>query len=127
MKRRRVASVVTVLAGVGYIATAALHATGYDSVTGLAEQGPDELRALMPALWLIFSVDLVVLGLIILVIAWRPLGAGKIILAIAALYPLAAAALQVHFLGFIPPTAILLGVAGLALAAAVTTPRYQPG
>jgi hypothetical protein len=48
------------------------------------------------------------------------MASGWLILVIAAICPLAAAGLQIRFLGFIGPTAILLGVGILTLVAAAT-------
>ena len=120
MNRRQIGSVLAGIAAVGFLATAALHATGYGFVTQLAEQAPAELRPLIPALWLVFSIDLIVLGLIVAVVARRPTAGGWLILVIAAICPLAAAGLQIRFLGFVGPTAILLGVGVVTLIAAVT-------
>jgi hypothetical protein len=121
MSRRRIGTSLTVAAAVAFIATAGLHATGYDSVTALAEQAAGDLASLVPMLWLGFSVDLVVLGLVIGAVALRGAG-GRLILTFTALCPLAAAGLQVRFLGFIAPTAILLAVTVLTLAAAAVRP-----
>jgi hypothetical protein len=71
-----------------------------------------------------FSLDLLILGLIVAVVASRPTAPGRMILVIAALSPLAAAGLQLRFIGFVPPTAILLGLGALTLAAgAVLQPQ----
>jgi len=79
--------VLTAFAAVGYVATAWLHSTGYGSVTELAGQAPADLASLVPALWVMFSLDLVILGLIVALIAWRPSATGRVILVIAALSP----------------------------------------
>lgn len=118
MTRRSVGRGIAGVAAAGFLATAWLHSTGYDSVTELAGTGPPDLEMLMPALWLSFSFDLVVVGLIVAAIAWRPSAAGRAVLAIAALAPLAAAGLQLRFIGFIPPTAILIALGGITLTAA---------
>jgi hypothetical protein len=106
------------VAAVGYLATAWLHGTGFGPVTAAAALGPPELAALVPALWLSFSLDLVVLGLIAAVVAWRPSAAGRLVLAVAALTPLGAAGLQMRFLGFIPPTGLLIALGSITLTAA---------
>lgn len=92
----------------------------------LAVDVPSDLGPVMPALWLVFSLDLAVLGLMVAVIAWRPGVVGRVLLVIAALSPLGAAGLQVWSIGFVPPTAILLGVAALTVAAAAVLPS-RPG
>lgn len=122
MPRRRLGRALTLAAALSFVATAGIHLTGYDSVTALASEGPADLAALVPALWLAFSLDLAVIGLILGVVAIRLAAGGRLILVVAALCPLGAAGLQLRFLGFIPPTAILLAVAGLTLVAAGVRP-----
>jgi len=121
MTRRGFGTGLTIAAAVAYLATAGLHATGYDSVTALAGQTTGDLATLVPMLWLGFSADLVVLALVIGAVALSPVG-GRLVLACAALCPLGAAVLQMRFVGFIPPTAILLAVTALTLAAAAVRP-----
>ncbi len=95
-------------------------------MTEAAADVPSDLGAVMPALWLMFSFDLIVVGLIVGVIAYRPPATARIILWIAALAPLAAAGLQLRFLGFIPPTAILIVLGAVTFAAgAVLGPQRQ--
>lgn len=124
MTRTRLGSILAGIAAAGFLGTAWLHSTGYDSVTELAAAGPDDLQALMPALWLVFSLDLAILGLIVAIVAWRPTGSVRLILLVAALGPIGAAALQLRFLGFVPPTAILLALGALTLAAAAVTDAH---
>lgn len=118
MTRPRIAGMVAGVAAIGYLGTALLHSTGYSSVVELAAEVPSDLGALMPALWLAFSLDLAVVGLIVGVVAWRRPQAGSLILVIASLQPLGTASLQLRYIGFVPPTAILLAVAAVTLAAA---------
>lgn len=110
---------LTAVAALGYVVTAWIHSTGFDGVTALAAEGPEEMVLLMPALWLAFSLDLIVLALILALSAFRPARRMKWVVGIAAFCPLGAAALQVRYIGFIPPTAILLTIGTLAVAAAV--------
>jgi hypothetical protein len=105
-------------AAAGFVATAVLHSTGYSSVTKLAAKSSGGLDALVPAMWLAFSLDLIVVGLIIGVVVWKRSRGGGLILALGSLCPFGAAALQVVFLGFIAPTAILLVVGGITVVAA---------
>lgn len=125
MTRVQLGSLFTGLAGAGFLGTAALHGTGYDSVTQLAARGPAELQALAPALWLAFSLDLVIIGLILAVVARRPIPRDRAVLAVAALSPIGAALLQIRFLGFILPTAILLALGAFTLTAAVVVPPAE--
>lgn len=120
MNRNQTGRIVAGLAAVGFVTTAAWHATGYTTVTRLAEQAPEELRPLIPALWLVISIDLTIAGLIVAVVAVRPAPVGRIIVAIVGMMPLAIAGLQMAYLGFIPPTVLLLLDAALALTAAAT-------
>ena len=126
MTRHRAGSIQAAIAAVGFLGTATLHSTGYSSVVDLAAGVPSELGVLMPALWLVFSLDLAVLGLIVAAVAWRPFGGTRLILGLAALSPLGAAGLQLTSIGFVPPTAILLVVALLSVSAAVTLPSTSP-
>lgn len=107
----------------GYLATAALHLTGYGSVAELAGDVPSGLGPLIPGLWLMFSLDLAVLGLIVAVVAWHRPQASRWILVIAGLQPLGAASVQLRYIGFVPPTALLLALACVTLAAAALLRR----
>lgn len=100
---------MTGVAALGFLGTAALHSTGYDSIVRLAKDVPGMLGQVMPALWLAFSFDLTVLGLILGVLTLRPADVARPILVIAALCPLAVAGLQMKFIGFIPPTGPAFG------------------
>jgi hypothetical protein len=119
MRRQQLARIVAGFAAIGFLGTAALHSTGYDSVAQLAAEVPSDLAPVMPALWLVFSLDLTIVGLIVAAVAYRPAPPGRLVLVIAAFCPLGAAALQLLFIGFVPPTALLLTVGALTLGAAV--------
>ena len=124
MTRDRGARLLAGLAAFGFLGTAALHSTGYDSIVHMAKNVPGFLGHVMPALWLAFSLDLTVLGLIVGILALRPADVGRPILVIAALCPLAAAGLQLKFIGFIPPTGLLIALGVLTWAsAAMWSPR----
>ena len=129
MTRQRAGSAITAVAAIGFFVTAALHTAGYSSVVRSAAQASEKLRALLPLLWLGIAFDFVVLGLIVGVVALRPIGPARIILAVAAICPFAAAGLQIRFLGFIPPTPILIGVGVVTLLGAMVLPptRVTPG
>ena len=122
MTRQRTGSIITGIAAAGFLGTAILHSTGYGAILRLAEQAPAELQVLAPAMWLVFSFDLAILGLIVAVVAVRPSAVGRLVLVLAALCPLSAAGLQLRFLGFIPPTGLLLMVGGLTLIGAAVLP-----
>lgn len=116
------ARLLTGLSSLGFLGTALLHGTGYPSIARLAEDVPGPMGRIMPGLWLIFSIDLTVLGLILVVVAGRPGPAARPVLAVAALCPLAAAGLQLWLIGFVPPTALLLAVGTLTLIGAMAWP-----
>jgi predicted anti-sigma-YlaC factor YlaD len=120
MGPKRLRSVLGIGSAFGFLATAGLHMTGYSSIVDLARQAPEDVRSLMPPLWVSFSVDLVVLGLIVLVAVWHPSRMSGFVVALAGLVPAIAAGLQVAYLGFIPPTAILVVLALTTWAAANT-------
>ena len=122
MTRNRVARLLTGLAGLGFVGTAALHSTGYDSIVRLAKDVPGVMGEVMPALWLAFSFDLTVLGLIVGILAIRPAQVARPILVVAALCPFGAAGLQLQYIGFVPPTAILIALGVLTWAGAAVWP-----
>lgn len=126
MTRLAVGRTLTGLAALGFLATAGLHSTGYDTVTQLAAEVPFDLGPVMPALWLMFSIDLAIIGLIVATVAYCPVPLARLILVIAAFSPLGAAGLQLRFIGFVPPTAILLAVGALTLGAAAVLPPRPP-
>lgn len=124
MMRERVARFLAGVAFLGFLGTAALHSTAYDSVVRLAEDVPGFMGRVMPALWLAFSLGLTVLGLIVGILAWRPRDVARPILAITALFPLSAAGLQLRFIGFVPPTGILIALGALTWASAAVWPGH---
>ncbi len=123
MTRELAARFLTGVAALGYLGTAAFHGTGYEFVVGKAKDVPGMLGQIMPALWLVFSVDLSVLGLILGVLTLRPADVARPILVIAALCPFAVAGLQIRFIGFIPPTGLLITLGILTWAGAAVWPR----
>ncbi|MDH3455471.1 MAG: hypothetical protein OER90_01400 [Gemmatimonadota bacterium] len=118
-------TIVAAVAAVGFLGTAALHSTGYGTVVELAAEVPSDLAPVIPALWLAFSLDLAVVGLIVAVVAWRQPRGSPAILLLAALQPLGAAILQLTSIGFVPPTAILLILALITIIAAAAV-RSRP-
>jgi hypothetical protein len=111
---------LTWLTAVLFIATAGLHHTGYPEVRDLARETGGDVAILMPMLWLFFSIELVILAAVALIVARRPTATHGTILVLLGLVPLTAAVLQLVYIGFIPPTAILLFDALVAIAAGVT-------
>jgi hypothetical protein len=125
--RSRTLMVGGLVVGFAFVLTARLHWTGLSTVVELASSAPRPLPELAPALWIAFSIDLVVLGLIAAVVSYRPGAATVPVLALASICPLGAAGLQMKFLGFMPPTAILLGVGAASLVLAYLAKRADPG
>lgn len=119
MTRDQVGRLLAAVACLGFLGTAGLHSTGYDSAVRLGNEVPGVMGEAIPMLWLGFSFDLAVLGLIIGVLVARPRDVARPILAIAALCPFSAAGLQLAFIGFVPPTAILIVLGVVTWAGAV--------
>lgn len=119
MTRERVGSALCLLTAVLLLVTAAFHHTGFGYVSRLASDAAPELRALVPPLWLAFSASLIVLALIAALIGRRPSTGHRAMLLVIALFPAAAAALPIRYIGFMLPTVILLTDASVAVAAAV--------
>ena len=127
MTRLQIGRWLTWATSLAFLATAALHGSGYRSMVSLSRDLPGTLGKLVPMLWLVFSSDLVILGLIIGVVAMRPSRTARPVLALAALCPLVVAAMQLLSIGFVPPTALLIGVGVLALvSAALLRPETGP-
>ena len=87
------------------LGTAWFHLSAYGSVVPRA---PADLQPLFGALWVSGGVSLILSAL--LAVAATPLFVvrRRAILVIAALTPLSIAVVQVAYLGFLPPTALLL-------------------
>ena len=115
---------ITSSVGAGLLfATAGLHMSAYGTVTA---QAPVDIRPFVAALWVAPGVSLMLAAL--LVIAVTPIRAHRrrAILFIAALTPLSIAVLQVIYIGFIPPTAILLLDTVIIVSAAVFGHASRP-
>lgn len=125
MTRQRAAQILAGTAAVGFFVGAGLHTSGYASVILLAQQGPAGLASLVSALWLAFTAGMVVLGMIVTLVALGRVGGACAVLLCAAGFPLATAVLQMRFLGFIPPVAILSTIGALSIAAAVALPQVR--
>jgi hypothetical protein len=117
----RLARGLSIVLGLGLLVTALLHGSGLTQVRAAVANTSADLEALFPALWLAFAVHYLVLGALVLVATGPANGLSWRLLGIAAAAPLTDALLQVIYFGFIPPTAILLVVAALGLAAAAVS------
>jgi len=120
MTRSKAGRILTWFTAGAFVVTAALHYTGFPDVSALARETGGDVAILMPLLWLFFSIELVILAVVAVVIARKPTATQGVILAWLGLVPAAAAVLQVVYIGFIPPTAILFFDALVAIAAGVT-------
>jgi hypothetical protein len=123
MTKERVAT-VTAAVGAGLLfATAGFHLSGYSSVVG---QTSTDLRPLVAAVWVAVGASLIISAL--LAVAATPLFIvrRRALLAIAALTPISIAAVQIAYLGFLVPTALLLLDAALLLVAGELGRWSQP-
>ena len=118
MTRPRLAAIVSWVSACGFFLTAGLHGSAYGQIMRRAETAPETARGILAVLWLSAAVDLVIFGLVILAMARSSGTVAAAVIALAAVSPLAVAAMQVAFLGFVPPTAILLALGALTLWAA---------
>ena len=100
------AATLTASAGAGLLfATAAVHLSAYGSVVA---QAPADFRGLVAALWVAGGTSLLIAALLTIAVTPLFIVRRRALLAIAALIPLSIALLQIAYLGFIPPTALLL-------------------
>jgi hypothetical protein len=127
MMREKSGTILAWVAAIMYLLTAAMHMLGFEPTRALAQQGPADLRPLVPLLWLSFALSLVVLAAIVAACAHRGASADRLILALTALGPLSGALVQIVYIGFVLPSAILLFDAALALTAAALLPGRSPG
>jgi len=118
------AATVTAAIGAGLLfGTAGFHLSVYSPVVA---QAPTDLRPLMAAAWVAVGVSLIVSAL--LAVAATPLfiARRRALLGIAALTPASIAVLQIAYLGFLPPTALLLFDAVVLVVAGELGRAYQP-
>jgi hypothetical protein len=123
MTKVRIAS-VTAAVGAGLLfATSAVHLSAYSSVVARA---PTDLQPLVGAVWVAGGASLIISAL--LAIAATPLFIvrRRALLTIAALTPLSIALLQIAYLGFLPPTALLLLDAMVLVVAGELGRAHQP-
>ena len=123
MTKERLAS-LTASIGAGLVfGTAGFHLSAYGSVTA---QAPADLRPLMAALWVAGGVSLILAALLAVAAAPLFIVRRRALLAIAALTPLSIAILQMVYLGFLAPTALLLLDTAVLLAAGELGRARQP-
>ena len=123
MTKDRIAT-VTASVGAGLLfATAAFHMSAYSSV--LAQTSTD-LRPLVAALWVAGGASLFISALLAITAAPLFIVRRRALLVIAALTPLSIAAVQIAYLGFLPPTALLVLDAAVLLVAGELGRTEQP-
>jgi len=112
--------------------TAGLHFQAYSSIVSRAGQQhpavmePLALQPLVAALWVACGVSAVIAGLLAVAVTPLFVVRRRALLGIAALTPLSIAILQVVYIGFMTPTAILLLDAAVLLVAGELGRPYQP-
>jgi hypothetical protein len=123
MTKQRVATVTAAIGAGLLFLTAGIHLSAY---TAVVSQAPTDLQPLMAALWVAGGATLVIAAL--LAVAATPLFIvrRRALLAIAALAPVSIAVLQIAYLGFLPPTALLLFDAAVLVAAGEFGRAHQP-
>ena len=119
---------LTASIGAGLLfATAGFHLSAYGSVVARA---PTDLRALVSALWVAAGASLLLSALLTVAVTPVFIVRRRALLGIAALTPLSIAVLQIVYLGFLPPTALLFLDTLILLAAGelgrVRQPRAAP-
>ena len=95
-------------------ATAAFHFSAYGTVTASASE---ELRPVVAACWVAVGIALMIAALLAVAATPGFVVRRRSLLMIAALTPLSIAILQIVYLGFIPPTFLLLFDAAVLIAA----------
>jgi len=118
MTKERVATVTAAIGAGLLFATAGFHLSGYSSVVG---QTPTDLQPLVAAVWVAVGASLIIAAL--LAIAATPLFTVR---RRALLTPISIAAVQIGYLGFLLPTALLLLDAAVLLVAGELGRAYQP-
>ena len=103
------------------LVTATLHTVATPQINELATSLPGDSSVLLPLLFVAFGITLGLAGILTALVSVRAGKGDHRLLAVIALFPLAGAALQMIYIGFIAPTALLLldgllvlGTAGLA-------------
>jgi hypothetical protein len=126
MTAERLAKAFGGISAVALAATAVLHTMALGQISKLAEATPGDAGTLLPMLWLMFGANLSLGALVVGLVAWRMRPGDQWTLAAVALVPLSAAALQVVYIGFITPTALLLLDGLLVLVSAELARRGPP-
>jgi len=112
------ARILTLVAASLMLLTAGFHLTGFPEARELGRSAGGKLTAIVPLLWIAFSIDIMSFAIVSAIIAWRPGPTGRPILLAAAIPPFGAACLQIVYIGFRASTAVLCADVALLVAAA---------
>jgi hypothetical protein len=123
MTKQRVATVTAAIGAGLLFATAGLHLSAYSAVVS---QAPTDLQPLVAALWVAVGATLIIGAILAVAVTPLFIVRRRVLLAIAALAPLSIAVLQIAYLGFLPPTALLLFDAAVLIAAGELGRPHQP-
>jgi hypothetical protein len=121
-KERRATLTASIGAGLLF-ATAGLHLQAYSWIVA---QAPTDLRSLLASLWIFAGVSLVISALLTVAVTPLFIVRRRTLLGIAALIPLSIAILQIVYLGFMTPTALLLLDTVVLVIAGELGRAYQP-
>lgn len=123
MTKERMASVTAAIGAGLLFGTAGVHLSAYSSVVS---QTPTDARPLMSALWIAGGASLIISALLAVAVTPLFIVRRRALLAIAALTPLSIAGVQIAYLGFLPPTALLLIDAAVLVVAGELGRAFQP-
>lgn len=123
MTKERAATVSAAIGAGLLFVGAGLHFSAYSAVVA---QAPTDVRPIMSALWVACGVSLIVAALLVVAVTPLFIVRRRALLGIAALIPVSIAAVQIAYLGFLPPTTLLLLDAALLLVAGELGRARQP-
>ncbi len=105
MTRERIATLTASVGAALLFATAGLHFSAYGWIV---TQTPTDLQPLVSSLWVAIGASLIISALLTIAVTPLFVVRRRALLGIAALTPLSIALLQIVYLGFMSPTALLL-------------------
>lgn len=123
MTRERWATLSASIGAGLLFATAGIHLSAYANVVG---RMPAEQQPLVAALWVAGGVSLALAALLTIAVTPLFIVRRRALLCVAALTPLSIALLQLGYLGFLPPTALLLVDTVVLVAAGELGRSRQP-
>jgi hypothetical protein len=122
MTKERVATLMASIGAGLLFGTAVFHLSAYQSVVARA---PSDLQPIVAAAWVAAGASLIISALLAVAVTPLFIVRRRALLGIAALTPLSIAVLQIAYLGFLPPTALLLLDAATLLVAGELGRRVQ--